>query len=263
MSFVAAAFPERDAPKVLTGGGILLLTALMVAATAPPSRTVVLLAGLLLGVGVELTLFHRTAVLGVVVLAVLVALTLPTTLLAATRSGHAAARTVAGPELVIWAAVGALVAAGLVGGVGLTQRLGAAYVVEHGTPVVVTLPESCVETLVKNSGYTSCDGATWQTGGVTVTGSLSAGYGEVSILGEGGKYGLTHDPVPAFADGTRAVTGDYAGQSWFLALSTVPWWVVLALPLALLVLPFAVRLSRRARAAAGYPPRPKYIQFKV
>jgi hypothetical protein len=263
LSYVAAAFPERDAPKVFAGGGILLAAALFVVSKDTRNKPLVLLAGLLVGVGVELTLFHRTAVLGVVVLAVLVALVLPTTLLAATRPGSASARKVAGPEVMIWAVVGALVAAGLVGGVALTQRLSAAYVVKHGTPVVVTLPSSCVQTLVKNTGSTSCDNATWQVNGVTATGTLSASYSELTALGKNGQYVLTDDPVHAFADGTRAVTLEYAGHSWFLALAALPWWVVLALPLALLVLPFAIRSSRRARAAAGYPPRPKAIQFKV
>lgn len=254
---------ERDAPKVFAGGGILLLTALLVVATATRSKAIVLIAGLLLGVGVELTLFQRTAVLGVVVLAILAALAFPTTLVAVTRPGGGSVREVGGSEVMIWAAVGALVAVGLVGGVALTQRLSAAYVVKHGTPVVVNLPDNCVETLVNNSGFTSCDGATWQINGVTVTGSLSAGYGELSTLSRKGTYALTHDPVHAFADGTRAVTLDYAGRSWFLALAALPWWVVLALPLALLVLPFAIRLSRRARVAAGYPPRPRFIQIKI
>lgn len=214
--------------------------------------------------GVGLMLTASTAVAGVVVAAVGVALVFPAALLAGTNARASGARAVPGQELGIWLGVGVLVALGAVGIVAVTQRYSAAYTAAHGEAVTVTLPSECTQTLYSSgNGSTQCDDASWKVHDVTVRGTLYASYSELTALGrsETGSV-LTDEPVPAFAIGNTAVTSEYAGGDWFLAVSELPWWTALALPLALVLWPFAVWRTRRARAAAGLPPR-RIVQFKV
>jgi len=214
--------------------------------------------------GVGLMLTASTAVAGLVVTAVGVLLVFPAVLVVGTNARASGARGVPGQEIGLWLGVGVLVALGAVGIVAVTQRYSAAYTAANGDPVTVTLPGECVQTSVSNgSGSTTCDDASWKVDGVTVRGTLYASYNELTAIG-GSETGfvLTDEPVPAFAIGDTAVTSDYAGGDWFLAVSKLPWWTALALPLALVLWPFAVWRTRRARAAAGLPPR-RIVQFKV
>ncbi|GAA4153577.1 hypothetical protein GCM10022251_22900 [Phytohabitans flavus] len=209
-------------------------------------------------------LMAPTAVAGLVATAFGVVLVFPAALFAGTHARASGARAVPARELVIWLAVGVLVALGAVGIVAVTQRYSAAYTEAHGTPVTVTLPSECVQRSVRSgNGSTTCEDASWKVDGATVRGTLYASYSELTALGRSATGTvLTDKPVEAFAIGDTAVTSEYAGGDWFLAVARLPWWTALALPLALILWPFAVWRTRRARAAAGLPPR-RIVQFKV
>lgn len=151
---------------------------------------------------------------------------------------------------------GAMIAATVLGFLGMAASTDGQYVVRHGQPVTVTLGERCTVFRDTSDVITStCPDSQWTIDGQTYRGTAHlGGYPPFLNAGPGGTRTVEAYALPGDDD---AYTERYAagGIEGLHVFAGVPWWLSLATPLLIvaLVVRAVVRRIRRPSPSGGAP----------